>query len=88
MLMPNRFSNLKFSLLNTTALVIDCLIQDGKSTLSDLTFHLKKFSQEFERDDVLLAVTLLYALGRVEYSQQKDTVSLLSNEALKKGCDA
>ena len=84
MLLPNRFSNLKFSLLNITALVIDCLTQDEKITVSELTAHLKKFSQELEREDVVLALTFLYSLGKVEYSLKKDTVWLLSAAEAKR----
>lgn len=74
MLLPNRFSNLKFSLINITALVIDYLLQEQKATIDDLLSHLKNFSSDFERDDVSRAVTFLYALGKVEYSENKDQV--------------
>lgn len=84
MLLPNRFSNLQFSLLNTTALIIDCLIQSDKTSIADLTSHLQKFSKEFERDDVLLAITFLYALGKVEYSVKKDSISLVRKSESKK----
>ena len=74
MLLPNRFSNLKFSLINITALVIDYLLQEQKATIDDLLLHLKNFSSDFDRDDVVRAVTFLYALGKVEYSEKKDQV--------------
>lgn len=78
MLIPNRFSNLKFSLLNITSLVIDHLIQEPKSKIDDIVVHLNNYSQEFDRDDVRLAITFLYALGKVSYSEKSDTVTLLS----------
>lgn len=84
MLVPNRFSNLKFSLLNITALVIDCLLQEDKATTKELTTHLNNFSKEFDRDDVLRAVTLLYALGKIEYSEKHDLVKLINIAAIKK----
>jgi hypothetical protein len=76
MLLPNRFSNLKFSLVNITALVIDFLLQEEKATIKDLTMHLKNFSKDFDRDDVVLAITLLFALGKVDYSEENDLVKL------------
>lgn len=84
MLVPNRFSNLKFSLMNVTALVIDCLLQNGKATTKELTEHLHNFSKEFNRDDVLRAVTLLYALGKVEYSEKRDFVKLVNVVEVRK----
>ncbi len=84
MLLPNRFSNLKFSLINVTALVIDCLLQQEKATVKELTMHLKNFSKDFERDDVVLAVTLLFALGKIEYSEKKDQVKLIAVNEVRK----
>lgn len=84
MLVPNRFSNLQFSLVNITALVIDCLLQEEKATTKELTNHLNNFSKEFDRDDVLRAVTLLYALGKVEYSEKQDLVKLVTTAAVRK----
>lgn len=84
MLVPNRFSNLKFSLVNITALVIDCLLQEKKATTKELIAHLNNFSKEFDRDDVLRAVTLLYALGKVEYSEKQDLVKLVNTAAAQK----
>lgn len=84
MIVPNRFSNLKFSLMNITALVIDCLLQNGKATTKELTEHLHNFSREFNRDDVLRAVTLLYALGKVEYSEKRDLVKLINAAEVQK----
>lgn len=84
MLVPNRFSNLKFSLVNITALVIDCLLQEEKATTKELTTHLNNFSKDFDRDDVLRAVTLLYALGKVEYSEKQDLVKLVNTAAVQK----
>lgn len=78
MIVPNRFSNLKFSLMNITALVIDCLLQNEKATTKELTAHLHNFSKEFNRDDVLRAITLLYAVGKVEYSEKRDLVKLVN----------
>lgn len=64
--------------MNVTALVIDCLLQAGKATTKELTAHLNNFSKDFNRDDVLQAVTLLYALGKVEYSEKQDLVKLVN----------
>lgn len=76
--MPNRFSNLKFSLINITALVIDFLLQENKASVDELLAHLNHFSKDFNRDDVLRAITLLYALGKVEYSEQNDQVEMIA----------
>ena len=78
MLVPNRFSNLKFSLVNITALVIDCLLQEEKVTIKELVLHLNNFSKDFNRDDVLRAVTLLYAIGRIEYYKKEDQVAIIN----------
>lgn len=79
MLVPNRFSNLKFSLLNVTALVVDYLLQEEKATLNDIKHHLSYFSKDFDREDVQNAVTFLYAIGRVEYSEKNDKVRIINH---------
>lgn len=84
MLAPNRFSNLKFSIVNVTALVIDFLLQENKATVKELVEHLSNFSSEFGRDDVRQAITLLYALGKVEYSEKNDVVKLIDVAATRK----
>lgn len=65
-------------MVNTTALVIDCLLQEKKTTIKELLTHLGHFSKDFNRDDVLRAVTLLYALGRIEYSEKEDQVTIIN----------
>ena len=84
MLLPNRFSNLKFSVINITALVIDCLLQQQKASIKELTTHLKNFSKEYESEDVILAVTFLFALGKVEYSEKKDQIKLIATNEIRK----
>lgn len=79
MLTPNRFSNLKFSLLNVTSLVIDYLLQEQKASINSVVTHLQHYSKEFDRDDVRLAITFLYALGKVNYSEKSDQISLVHN---------
>lgn len=83
MLTPNRFSNLKFSLLNVTSLVIDYLLQENKTNVDSVVCHLQHYSQDFDRDDVRLAVTFLYALGKVDYSAKNDQIILKNNLANK-----
>lgn len=83
MLVPNRFSNLKFSLVNITALVIDYLLQEHKGTVNEILSHLKKFSSDFSRDDVIHAISLLYALGKVEYSEKNDQIVVLYSNKSK-----
>ena len=63
MLVPNRFSNLKFSLLNITALLIEYLKQEKKASIDDIINYLRFYSEDYDRDDVTLSITFLYALG-------------------------
>ena len=88
MIVPNRFSNLKFSLINITALVIDYLLQEKNASIDELLSHLKNFSKEFGRDDTIRAITLLYALGKIEYSEKKDRVFILDSSADKEAINA
>ena len=88
MLTPNRFTNLKFSLLNTTALVIDYLLQENKATTKELLTHLNNFSKEFDREDIVKSVTFLYALGKVDYSEKSDRITLSSQASRKEAASA
>lgn len=81
MLIPNRFSNLKFSLLNTTSIVIDCLLQNNECKIDEIVRHLQNYSKDFERNDVLKAVTFLFALGKVDYTMSDDLVILVLSES-------
>ena len=88
MLVPNRFSNLKFSLINVTALVIDLLLQENKATVKDILTHLRNYSKEFSRDDVLHALTFLYAVGRIKYSEKQDQVTLMNTSNIRESVSA
>lgn len=74
MLIPSRFSNLRFSLLNTTSLVIECLLKKEIPSVDEILEYLSIFFDGYTRDDVIQSVTFLYALGKVEYSEESDSV--------------
>ena len=82
MLVPNRFSNLKFSLLNITALLIEYLKQEKKASVDDIINYLRFYSEDYDRDDVTLSITFLYALGKVSYSEKTDTIKLVSEKVI------
>lgn len=79
MLVPNRFSNLKTSLTNITALSIDYLLKqyNNSAKVGDLLKHLKKTSQEIDRKDVVQITLFLYAIGKVEYNLEDDSIKLV-----------
>jgi len=78
MLVPNRFSNLKVSLTNISALVIEFLLEkDGHiSSIKEVENHLKKTSKELDRKDIVQVVTFLFAIGKINYLMINDTIEL------------
>ncbi|MBB6521146.1 hypothetical protein HNR48_001424 [Pseudoteredinibacter isoporae] len=83
MLSPSRFSNLRFSLLNTTSLVIEFLLKNNRATISEVLDYLLIFHSSYTRDDVTKCVTLLFALGKVNYSEKTDKVWLIKYKTNK-----
>ncbi|WP_421319618.1 ABC-three component system middle component 8 [Aeromonas veronii] len=78
MLVPSRFSNLKYSLLFMTSLVIDYLVKNsGVAPVADILYHMREVDDDYSRDDVLSSVTFLFALGKVEYDINTDNVKYI-----------
>lgn len=77
MLIPNRFSNLKFSIINITALIIEFLKQEKRASIEEVLAYLRFYSDEYNRDDVCLSVTFLFALVKIEYSEKSDAIKLV-----------
>ena len=80
MLTPHRFMDLNYSVLNVTSLVIDFLTQRHSSTLYEILAFSKDDYSEINEQDVLLAVSFLYLLGKVEYCKDSDLVLLLKED--------
>jgi len=78
MLIPNRFSNLKISLTNISALTIEFLIgrKRKNATIREVLAHLNKTSQELDREDVVYVTMFLFAIGKAEYSMVDDVITL------------
>jgi len=79
MLIPNRFENLRISLMNISALTIEFLLnKEGcKATVREISTHLNKTSKELDKEDVVHIVTFLFALGKTNYTVSDDTVRLI-----------
>ncbi len=76
MLTPHRLMNLDFSLVNVSSLVIQCLLERGAEELHEILAYAKTGCEEINEQDVMLAVSLLYLLGKVEYTKETDRVSM------------
>jgi hypothetical protein len=78
MLIPNRFSNLKISLTNISALTIEFLISRRRksATIREVLAHLGKTSQELDREDIVHVTMFLFAIGKARYSTVDDTITL------------
>ncbi|VVH62599.1 hypothetical protein [bacterium endosymbiont of Bathymodiolus sp. 5 South] len=78
MLIPNRFANLRISLINISALTIEFLISKKRksATIREVLAHLSKMSQELDREDVVYITMFLFAIGKAEYSTADDMITL------------
>lgn len=78
MLVPSRFSNLKYTVIFMTSLVIDALNgNSGKASVSDILNNMRDVDEEYSRDDVINSVTFLFALGKVIYDRKTDNVEYI-----------
>jgi hypothetical protein len=76
MLKPHRLMNLDYSLVNVVSQVIQCLKERGQSQLDEILSFAKASCEEINEQDVMLAVSFLYLLGKAEYLKEKDLVCI------------
>lgn len=74
MLKPHRFMNLDYSLINVISLVVECLIDRGSYPLHKILDYTKADCIDINEQDVMLAVSFLYLLGKVNYDKESDLV--------------
>jgi hypothetical protein len=77
MLSPHRFTNFDYSVINLSSLVIQCLLERGSYRLHDLLNYIKLAYEETNEQDLMLSISLLYLLGKVDYSKENDTVFII-----------
>lgn len=77
MLTPHRFMDLNYSVLKVTSLAIDFLKRRRSGTLDEILAFSQGYNADINEQDVLLAVSFLYLLGKVEYSKDNESVFLL-----------
>ncbi|EGR1279216.1 hypothetical protein V4F55_004997 [Vibrio parahaemolyticus] len=81
MLVPNRFSNLKYSLLFTTSLLIEALNNNsGRASIQEVLCYMRETDSDYSRDDVLSAITFLFALGKLSYQSDTDVVKYIGEK--------
>lgn len=80
MLEPHRFMNLDYSVVNVSSLVIQCLLERGDYELHSLLDYARVSCEEINEQDIMLAVSFLYLLGKVEYQKESDLVSMVGNQ--------
>ncbi|CAH7251287.1 conserved hypothetical protein [Vibrio chagasii] len=80
MLTPHRFMDLNYSVLKVTSLAIDFLKRRRNGTLDEILAFSQDYNADINEQDVLLAISFLYLLGKVEYSKDNESVFLLGVE--------
>ncbi|MEZ8468325.1 ABC-three component system middle component 6 [Vibrio splendidus] len=71
---------LDYSLLNVTAQVIACLLERPFVVLETLVDYARNSSEQINESDVILAVTFLYATGKVEYFNESMEIRLVRSD--------
>lgn len=79
MLTPHRFMNLDYSLVNVASQVVQCLKERGSDNLHEVLAYAQTSCKEINEQDVMLAISFLYLLGKVEYKKEQDLVCLCGN---------
>lgn len=80
MLTPHRLMNMDYSLINVVSLVIQCLLERGSEELHDILAYAKTTCEEINEQDIMLAVSFLYLLGKVEYRKESDLVYMSKDD--------
>lgn len=76
MLTPTRLMQLDYCLLAVTSHVIACLLERKSASLDELLRYSRLSSHEICESDILLAITFLYAVGKVSIDTETSTISL------------
>ena len=79
MLKPHRFMNFDYSVVNVASLVLQCLLERGDYELHNILDYAKVTCEEINEQDVTLAISFLYLLGKVEYKKEFDLISICGN---------
>lgn len=66
--------NLDYALINVASLVVECLIERGSYPLHKILNFAKISCEDINEQDVMLSVSFLYLLGKVEYDKESDLV--------------
>ena len=77
MLTPHRLMNLNYCVVGVASAVLACLLERGSSSLDGILGFCSSVHQEVNEQDITLAVSFLYLLGRVEYDEALDFVILV-----------
>ncbi len=72
--------NLDYSLVNVASQVVQCLKERGNSQLHEILSYSKITCVEINEQDVMLAISFLYLLGKVEYVKETDLVCICGNK--------
>jgi len=80
MLKPHRFMDLDYSVVNVSSLVVQCLLERGGYELHKILDYARVSCEEINEQDVMLAVSFLYLLGKVEYEKESDLVRMCGNK--------
>lgn len=79
MIEANYFENTQKSILNTASIVLDFFLKKREYVLEDLIARVcKKLDVPYEK--VILALNFLYAIGKIEFDEEKKVLTRIGNE--------
>ena len=73
---------MKFVIISSLMLSFSSFGFVKKASIDDIINYLRFYSEDYDRDDVTLSITFLYALGKVSYSEKTDTIKLVSEKVI------
>jgi hypothetical protein len=74
MIAPHRLMNLNYSIVSIAAIVVECLIERGAYPLHNILSYAKIEFDDITEQDIMLAVSFLYLLGKVDYDLNADAI--------------
>lgn len=72
--------NLDYSLINVVSIVIECLLERGSYPLNKVLEFAKSSHNDINEQDITLAVSFLFLLGKVNYNKELDLVHMCGHQ--------
>jgi hypothetical protein len=83
MLRPDKYTDIQQSVLGVSAELLSVLSRDQAVKFNQLEESVSYKLGESSKENLVLALTFLYSLGKIRYHQKEDIVELIQTTKIK-----